>query len=324
MPAQGPAELVLTAAVARRHYLLNQSKTDIAGELGISRFKVARLLDAARSHGMVRIEIVRQGLIDVDASARLQERFALAHAVVVDGTESVGGDGSAIRAALASAAADLLAEVLTEGDVLGLPWSRNVHATVEALSTLPLVDVVQLTGAMVLPELDSSAVDIVRAASRVSGGRARVFYAPFVLDDAASADAIRRQPAVAMALGYIASVTCAVVGVGAWAPGLSTIHDMVTTDEQRSLAALGVVGEVSGICFDEAGRPVPSSLSDRLVALREKEFHDIPSVIAVVCGADRAVAVRAAINGGLVTSLVTDRTLAEALLETARVVGTAP
>jgi len=140
----GPAELVLTAAVARRHYLHHRSKVEIAEELGISRFKVARMLDAAREMGLVRIEIVRQGTLDLDLSAHL------------------------------------LQEVVTARDVIGLPWSRTVHAVVGALESLPPVEVVQLTGAIVLPDFDSSAVDIVRRASRLADGTSRVFYAPFV------------------------------------------------------------------------------------------------------------------------------------------------
>jgi transposase len=38
----------LTVAIARRFYLEGKSKVEIAAELGVSRFKVARLLDAAR------------------------------------------------------------------------------------------------------------------------------------------------------------------------------------------------------------------------------------------------------------------------------------
>src|SRR5689334_22806885 len=88
MERRGPAELVLAAAVARRHYLAGQSKVEIADELGLSRFKVARLIDFAREAGIVRIEIVADGELDLDRSARLQERFALRHAVVVDGSRT--------------------------------------------------------------------------------------------------------------------------------------------------------------------------------------------------------------------------------------------
>ena len=177
MAELGPAELVLTAAVARRHYLHRQSKVEIAEELGISRFKVARMLDAAREMGLVRIEIVRQGTLDLDASARLQEEFGLRHAMVVDVHDR---DAAALRHELGEAAAHLLQDVVTPRDVLGLPWSRTVHAVVGALESLPPVEVVQLTGAIVLPDFDSSAVDIVRRASRLADGTSRVFYAPFV------------------------------------------------------------------------------------------------------------------------------------------------
>jgi DNA-binding transcriptional regulator LsrR (DeoR family) len=308
---QGPAELVLIAAVARRHYLQDRSKVEIAQELGISRFKVARLLDAAREMGLVKIEIVRQGTLDLDLSAQLQERFGLTHAVVVDTPDR---DPAAVRQQLGEAAAELVQEVVTADDVLGLPWSRNVYAVVSALTSLAPAEVVQLSGAIALPDFDSSAVDIVRRAARLSGGTSHVFYAPFVLDDAASAEAVRRQPAVAEGLARARSVTVAVVGVGEWAPGESTIHDLLSPAEQRALADQGVLGEVAGVFFDHEGRVCHPSVSERLVTLGEEELCGIPEVIAVVSGATKRQAVRAALGGGLVHSLVADTELARALL----------
>ena len=311
MTDEGPAELVLLAAVARRHYLQNQSKVEIAEELGISRFKVARLLESARDRGLVRIEIVRQGSLDVDASARLQERFGLTHAVVV---HTADADPVAVRQQLGRAAAELLSEVLTEDDVLGLPWSRNVHAMVGALTSLPRVEVVQLTGAIALPDFDSSAVDIVRRAARLGGGSARVFYAPFVLDTRASADALRRQPAVAEGLARASAVTKAVVGIGHWSPGGSTIHDLLDPEEQVDLANRGVVGELAGVFFDANGKPLRPKVAGRLVTIDAESLRVIPEVVAVASGAPKGPAVRAALEGHLVQGLVVDQELAEALL----------
>src|SRR6185312_14514063 len=79
-----PAQLVLVASVARRHYLDGRTKVEIGEEFGLSRFKVARLLEIARSSGLVRIEIRHEGAIDVDLSGRLRDRFGLQHAIVVD------------------------------------------------------------------------------------------------------------------------------------------------------------------------------------------------------------------------------------------------
>jgi DNA-binding transcriptional regulator LsrR (DeoR family) len=307
----GPAELVLWAAVARRYYVNGESKVDIAEALGVSRFKVARMLDAARESGMVRIEIVRQGSLDVDASARLAERFHLEHAVVIEHNDT---DTASIRHQLGTAAAELLTEIVEKGDVLGLPWSRNVHATVAALTSLPPVEVVQLTGAIALPDLDSSAVDIVRRASRVAGGTATVFYAPFVMDSKASADTLRRQPAVAQGLARASAVTKAVVGIGRWAPGESTIHDLLSPEEQQELAARGVFGELAGVFFDRTGKTLRPKVAARLITLDPDSLARIPDVIAVVSGASKAPAVLAALEGGLIHGLVTDAPLADALL----------
>src|SRR6187200_1477276 len=103
----GSVQLVLMASVARRYYLDGRSKIEIAEELGLSRFKVARLLEAARELGLVRIEIRHAGQIDVDLSARIQDRFALQHAVVVDTADD---DPAHLRQQLGRAAAELLAE----------------------------------------------------------------------------------------------------------------------------------------------------------------------------------------------------------------------
>ncbi|GAA3072857.1 hypothetical protein GCM10020000_67100 [Streptomyces olivoverticillatus] len=53
----GPAELVQAAAMARRFYLEGKSKIQIAEEFGVSRFKVARVLETALERDLVRIEI---------------------------------------------------------------------------------------------------------------------------------------------------------------------------------------------------------------------------------------------------------------------------
>ncbi len=53
----GPAQLILLASIARRYFLDGRSKVEIAEEFGLSRFKVARLVDLAQDSGLVHIEI---------------------------------------------------------------------------------------------------------------------------------------------------------------------------------------------------------------------------------------------------------------------------
>lgn len=307
---QGPAELVLMATVARQHYVHRRSKVEIAEALQMSRFKVARLLDTAVEQGLVRVEIVPVQGLDLELSSRLQEALALRHSVVV----TTHGSAAEQLVALGSRAAALLSEVLTAEDVLGLPLSRSVMATVQALVSMPPARVVQLSGAMDLPGVQASAVDLVRSAARLGGGEASTFYAPFVLDDAATTQALRAQSRVIEGLTAIDAVTHAVVGIGGWAPELSTIHAVATTDEHAEIRGTDVVGEIAGVLFDRAGAAVPTGLSRRLITLSAAQLAAIPEVIGVAAGARKAEAVRAAVRGGFVNALVVDHELGEALL----------
>ncbi len=306
-----PAELVLTASVARRYYVDGKSKVEIADEFSLSRFKVARLIHAARASGLVRIEIGYPGVIDVDLSGRLRDAFGLQHAVVVDASDD---DDQALRQRVGQAAADLLSEITGPDDVLGLAWARSVSAMTTALTKLPPVPVVQLTGALSRPDIDDTSVDLVRQAARVAGGPAYYFYAPMIVRDAATAHALRRQPEVARAFARFDSVTKAMVGIGLWEPGQSTVYDATEEKERQRLQGLGVCADISGVLVDADGRPVQANLIDRIIGVSAAHMRAIPEVIGIAYGETKAPAVRAAVHSGLVRGLVTHTTLARALL----------
>jgi DNA-binding transcriptional regulator LsrR (DeoR family) len=312
---RGPAQLVLTASVARRYYLDGRSKIEIATEFGLSRFKVARLLDDARASGLVRIEIGHPGAIDIELSGRLMDALGLQHCVVTDTPDE---HPVAIREHLGAAAAELLTELITPDDVLGLSWARSVSAMATSVRRLATVPVVQLTGALSRPGVDDSSIELVRDVARVSGGPAYYFYAPMAVPDAATARALRRQPEVAQALARISSVTKAVAGVGAWAPEQSTLYDATGEAERAELAGRGVSADVSGILIDAAGTPVVAALSKRMIGITAEQMIAIPEVIGIVYGVAKVDALIASVRGGLVNSVVTHPTLARAVLEALR------
>ena len=304
-PGRGPARLVLTASVARRYYLDGRSKVEIAEEFALSRFKVARLLDDARSSGLVRIEIGHPGVVDVELSGRLMDALGLQHCVVTDTPDE---HPAALREHVGAAAAALLTEIVTPDDVLGLSWARSVSAMATALRELAGVPVVQLTGALARPGVDDSSIELVREVARVSGGPAYFFYAPMAVPDAATAQALRRQPEVARAFSLIGSVTKAVAGIGAWEPGQSTLYDATSEAERADLTRRGVCADVSGVLLDAHGDPVPADLTERMIGITAEQMRAVPEVIGIVYGTAKVHAVLAAVRGGLVDSLVTHST----------------
>lgn len=311
----GPAQRLLAAAVAQRFHLGRRTKKQIGEELGISRFKVARILDSALAEGVVRVEIDAGAELAAGLSDRLRAAYGLRRAVVRAGsddeTDEARGDA---RRRLARLAAELVEELVTPGEILGLAWARTVNEMVDALRGLAPCTVVQLCGVYSrLNRRDDSAETVRRAAARC-GGPAFPIYAPLVLPDARTAHTLRHQPGISDAVARFDRVTTAVVSVGAWRPAESTVYDVLPRGQTAALAALGVRGELAGHLFDAEGRTLGTGMSHHVLSIGTDQLRGIPEVIALAPGQVRAAAIDAVLRSGLVTTLVTDRAAAEPLL----------
>ena len=155
------------AHAARLHFLRGLSKSEIADRLGVSRFKVARMLEQARAEGIVRVEIREPVAVDDGLGAALEAQFGLALAVVVRGDDP---------AALPAAAADWLPDLLGPRDVLGVAWGTTLQGVLEALPPVagPPRAVVQICGAVVGVEPGAGPSELVwRFAERPAAGRSR-------------------------------------------------------------------------------------------------------------------------------------------------------
>src|SRR5690606_12931709 len=74
---------LLAVRVAELYYDENKSQDEIGGLLGITRWKVGRLLQQAREQGIVSIEIVHPRARRLGVERQLRDRFGLADAIVV-------------------------------------------------------------------------------------------------------------------------------------------------------------------------------------------------------------------------------------------------
>lgn len=308
----GPAGTVLAATAARRFYLDGASKSEIAAELGLSRFKVARMLERARNEGLVRIELHYEGELDLDLSVRLGTHVGVPRCLVIDTAEH---DEAVLRSQLGRTAAGLLSEIVDEDDVLGLSWSRTMMAMRSTLTGLAPCAVVQLTGALPRRDVDESSIELVRDVARVANGPAFCFYAPMILPEPETARALRAQTEVARAIERFDTLTKAIVTIGAWSPGQSTVADAVAGAEYEADRGMGVRAEICGIQLDAEGVPVKTALSERIIGIAPEQLRAVPERIAVAYGSGRGPAVRAAIRGGFVTTLITHAALARELLD---------
>jgi DNA-binding transcriptional regulator LsrR (DeoR family) len=299
----------MAASIARAFHLEGKSKIEIGAELGISRYKVARVLQQALDRGIVTIDINLPEHISGDLSYELQQRFGLRQAIVVAADEP---DEKGQREALARVAADFLTETTTASDVLGVTWSRTLVDVARIIESLAPCTLIQASGAMIRPDIDDNAVELVRRLARVAGGKAIGFYAPLLAATPEAAKALRGSD-VRKALEMLDDLTRVVLSVGRWAPGESAVHDALSATERDALTGQGAFAETCGILFDEKGR-VLDGLSDRTVGLTYAQLKRTPDVVAIVQGVTRAPAVRALLEGGVISTLITPVDVARAVL----------
>lgn len=198
--------------------------------------------------------------------------------------------------------------------MLGVAWGRTLAAMTRSLAQLPRVDVVQVAGNPSGLEYSQNPVDIVHRIAAVSGGRPYPFYVPIWAEEEAVAAHLRSTPDVALALAMCDRLDALVVGVGSWSPAESGLRAGLPEGWLREAEARGVRADVCRTLIDADGRAVAGPLDRLGIGLTEAQLRRIPNVIGVGGGPEKAEAVRAALRGGWIHTLVTDSGAAERLL----------
>ncbi|MBN9104494.1 MAG: hypothetical protein J0I14_05790 [Propionibacteriaceae bacterium] len=300
--------------IARRYYLDGESMVSISSQLGVSRFKVARLLNEARETGLVTITLNTGGAEDAELSARLAEHFGLRGALVVEAFGTV----EEVRHTVGAAAGRYLVGTLTPGETLGLTWGRTLTHMIESLDYLPDCQVLQLTGT-VGSNLRESPIELVRRASLIGGRNARALMAPLYIDNPQAAQALREQPDIKEVLDLFATVTTAVVAVGSLQPNPDGVTNsqflpLLPPAVRERMLNSGAVAEVCGLLFRPDGTPADPHLADHVMAIRPEQLRKIPRVIGLASDASKAEAILALWRADLISELVVDADLAETLL----------
>ncbi|MFJ5695789.1 sugar-binding transcriptional regulator [Arthrobacter sp. NPDC093125] len=308
MPEHSHEELL--ARISSEYYLENRSKVEIAGTYNVSRFQVARLLAEARERGIVEIKVHFPSRVSAADIRRIESVLGIREVIVAD----TAGDVIQARGILAKAAAAEVSRQAPADGTLGMSWSRTLDVASRLVRELPRCDIVQLAGALPT-EGESNPLELIQRLGHVSGGLTWPLWAPLVVEDPTTAAGLRRQPEIAGALAKADSLDLAVVAIGAWKPGTSTVWERADAEVRKAAVEAGAVAECSGRLLDAAGVPVESGLDEQIIAVTIKQLQRTPKVIAVAQGEARAEAVLAVAKAGFVTTLIVDAPLAQALTD---------
>jgi len=310
-------ELRLITRVARLYYESGLKQPEIAARLRLSQPKVSRLLKQALDEGIVRITVRVPTGTHPDLEERLQARFGLEDAAVVDVTFD---DDDQVARELGAAAAFYVESTVRSGDVIGISsWSATLLAMVDALHPVTTVRdtrVVQILGGVGDPAAAGHATHLIRRLAQLLHGQGEFLPAPGVVGSAEARRVLLDDPFVRSAMALFDRVSMALVGIGTVQPSglLARSGNVFSPEELASVRALGGVGDISLRFVSATGEPIATPLDERVIGIELEQLKRVPRSVGVAGGRRKVAAIRAALVGGWLNCLITDRHTAERLL----------
>ncbi len=301
-------------AVAKLHYEADMSQQQIAEKLYLSRPTVSRLLQYAKEMGYVEIRVrdIVESMSDLEA--RLKRKYALDLVKVAPAVAEILQEQ---KKAMGQAAAELLSEMVTDGDIIGVGWGSTLYEMACRLPKKYLQDVtvVQLKGGISLNSKRTYAHEILELCAQAFGAVGRYLPLPVMFDTVKVKQIVERDKFIAQILDLGKKADIAVFTVGP-ASKDSTLFHLGYCIEAQEVKALcqRAVGDICSHFYDENGAICDANLDARTVGISLDDLKNKPKRLLVAGGHHKVEAIKAALLGKFSNALVTDRYTAELLL----------
>lgn len=301
-------------AVAKLYYESDMSQQQIAKTLELSRPTVSRLLQYAKDQGFVEIRIHDPEESLAVLEGRLQERFQL-DAVRV--AASPLADSAEQKKAMGKAAAEYLASIVKDNDIIGVGWGSTIFEMSNFLPLKPLQNavVVQLKGGISLNSNKTYAYEILNQCSQAFNSQGYYLPLPVMFDTVQVKQIVEQDKFIKKILDLGKQANIAVFTVGP-ATDMSSIFHLgyYINDREQAYIEENAVGDVVSRFYDVHGNICDESIDARTVGIELKDLKAKDKRILVAGGSHKIKAIRAALQGKFANSLVTDQYTAKALL----------
>ena len=306
-------KLDLAARAAWLYYVAGKRQDEIATQLNVSRQAVQRLVSLAVSEKLIKFRLDHPIAECIALGEAVRERYGLALCSVQPSTdvEAAPCPGVAI------AAAEHLETYLSERDprVIAFSTGRMLRAVADELPAMdcPQHKLISLVGS-ISRDGRASSYEVVRRLAERTGAECFPMPTPVVAASVEERRLLQTQRSFAVVRDLARRAVAAFVGIGSlgWQSPMHRDH-FLTDQEIMELIDRGAVGEIAGWAYDGAGRLIECSVNERNAALPLGELGQALT-IGVSAGMDRLLAIRAALEGRLLSGLITDDRTAEALL----------
>lgn len=301
--------------IADQYYNKGKTQSEIAAHYETNRFKIAKLLQDARTEQIVEIRINYSNERNIQLEKELKEQFSLQKALVVNTQYSPYLDS---LYQIGKIGADYLKKILTPDSCLGVTWGKTIYSIISQLSgiTHNPISAVQMTGCLKLPNPAAESRELVRMVAAAYYGTYHYIDAPLYVRSAELKQELMNEPVIQSTLKKTDSMTAVITGIGSrsslplnkpsFAPYVSK-NDLARMDDY--------LGSIYGYILDSRGRITDIEMNRKVIATPIDTILKIPHRLAVVYGRHKAEVTYHALRNRLVNEILTDTDTALNLLE---------
>jgi DNA-binding transcriptional regulator LsrR (DeoR family) len=303
----------LLAQAAWMYYIDGLTQQEIGNLLDLSRVKVNRLLQQAREMGIVEIRINTPEPIHFGLEQELCRKYGLREALVVTEAEP----GEPLYRALAQGVALWLTTNLRPDMTVGIGQGRTLSYIPQVFGPpqsigCQFVEVVGGVGSAG----GFTDYNITSRIAELTESKAAYLYAPTIVSSPEIREALLQEPPIAATLELARRADVVLQSVGPVdQSALLYLHGYLNDDDLEDLRARGAVGDMLGQFFDSQGEYVQHPICERAIAISLEDLRHIPRSVVVAGGPEKVKALRAAMRGKLLNTLITDSLTAVKLLK---------
>ena len=301
--------------IAKLYYVGNLSQQEIADMMGLSRLKISRLLKECRDKHIVEFTFNANPMLREDMAAAIKNQLGLKDVIVV--TSETTGEKS--KAAVGKAAAAYFTQKIQDNMSVGVAWGTTANQLVQHFNPQPDrkgCRVIQLAGGMYIPGINIDGRDIVRALANKLNASWHMMQAPMVVQNVMTRQLLMEEPEIQRHFMLFPDIDIAIVGLGTANPDRSVTYlgGYISLEESRALVAEGATADICGRRIRIDGTPADCFLNNRVMSVELSTLADIPLVIGVGEGAERATTIIAGARAGIIKALIIDELCAIAVL----------
>ena len=302
----------LHVRVAWYYYKAEMTQEEIANRLGLSRARIIRLLDQCRREGIVSFHVNSPFANCLELEKLLIDRWQLRDAFV---TPLV--DPPMINRNLGAAGAQYIEMNLSKEETLiGFGWGNTVSLTLKNFSLMnhKEVSMVTLSGG-ITAYFQNTYGEETNPLFKFNS-RFHIIPSPLLVSSADTCRSILAEPEVALIMQMAQLANIAVVGIGPMSANATvTQFGYIALQELELLQKQGGVGDILGQFYDKDGIRLDVDFHNRLIAVSLEKLKKMQHVIGVAGGAHKVEAIKGALRGGYIHTLITDEKTATELLK---------